>query len=184
MAIQKMPPYPIFEPQVAPPREMDAWQMRLDLPQVNENYGTFEVVHIGKSSIEQHHLVDVLDEENKPLYGVYVVFGYPGQTTPDLSYLKPRANYGWVGAPAVLAGNAQFTDFSGHVQHTTGASGGEDIWVWYVVPNPLRGNQLELYLSSTIVRNCKVIADINSHTGVHIVFRRNMNLENQIALPE
>ena len=175
---KKMPPYPIFNPLDSIPVEMDPWQMRMQLPNVNPDYGTFEAVLIEPCPIEQAHTVDVLDEYNIPLYGAYVIFGYPGATQPDLSYLKPRVNY-WNGAPDVLAGNAQKTDFSGHTQHTTGKEGGEDIWIWYVVPNPLKGNQLELYLSSSIVKNCRSIAtNINSHTGVHIVFRRAMNLGN------
>lgn len=179
----KMPPYPIFKPLDYIPPEMDDWQMRLDFPTVNPDYGTFEVVLIEKSSIEQHHLIDVLDENNEPLPLVWVIIGFPGQTEPDLSWLKPRVNH-WTNAPAVLAGNAQCTNFAGRVQHTTGREGGEDIWIWYVVPNPLRDNQLELYLSSAIVRNCKSIPDINNHTGVHIVFRRKQNLDNVAELPE
>jgi hypothetical protein len=177
-----MPPYPIFTTIDAPPPEMDPWQTRIDLPQVDPSRGTFELVYMGKCDTEQHHAVEVIDEDDQPLWGVNVIFGYPGQTTPDLSYLKPKVNY-WVGAPAVLAGEARKTGFDGKVMHTTGPGGGEDIWIWYVTPDPLQGGRTELHLSSVIVRNCKSIVDVNAHTGVHLIFRRQQNLANVASLP-
>lgn len=177
-----MPPYPIFSTVDAVPDAMNAWQMRIDLPQVDPSRGTFELVYMGKCDTEQHHKVEVIDENNHPLWGVNVIFGYPGQTSPDLSYLKPKVNY-WVGAPAVLAGEVRVTGFDGKAMHTTGPGGGEDVWIWYVTPDPLQGGRTELHLSSVIVRNCMSIADINNHTGVHLIFRRLQNLDNVTVLP-
>lgn len=179
--VNLMPPYPILTVIDAPPQEMDAWQMRIDLPQVDPERGTFELIGMYKSPVEQQHRVWVIDEQNKPLYGVWVIFGYPGQTQPDLSWLKPRVNY-WVGAPAVLAGNAQMTGFDGYAQHTPGPGGGEDCWVWYRVWDPVQA-RYELHLSSVIVRNMKVLADINNHTCVELIFRRQQNLANVAQLP-
>lgn len=182
MATKKMPPYPIFGELDAVPENMYPWGITFDNPIVNPNYGYFYVSRLEECPLEQHHTVEVIDENDDPLWGVWVIFGFPGQPQ-NLGHLSPKVNY-WQGAPAVLSGNAQRTGFDGYVQHTTGQTGGEDIWVWYVVPNPAQGNRLELYLSSVTVKGCQSITvDGRPHRGVHVVFKRQMNLANVMVLP-
>ena len=154
------------------PAGMGDWVGRIDWSRPTEDFegnkmGKYVVVDIQKSPIEQHHMVRVIDENERELTGVRVIFGFPGgggKEIPigtDKTYWSPTE-----GAPAVLDGNAQYTR-SGFAQHTTGEKGGEDIWIH----NIERSGIIEY--SSDLVRDCKWVADpsMNLHTGVQVTFQ-------------
>lgn len=146
--------------------EMEPWGMRINLPSQNE-YGTYRLIDMAQADIEQHHQVEVLDENGLPLRGVWVLFLYPGGGGPDLSRLYPRVNH-WRGCPlAVLNGNARRTNAAGYAQHTFG-TGGETILIWDVKDGVLE-------LTSTVVENCNWVrppVGMYEHTGVKLTFQR------------
>lgn len=141
------------------PERMYKWNLNLELPYPSM-YGEYGVVDIQPASVEQHHEVWVIDENERPLRGIGVVFGF----STGESIIKPRVNH-WRGSPAVVRGNMQYTDYTGGVKHTFG-EGGEDIWIWDM------DAQSVLKLPSTIVKNCSSVQDRFIHTGVQIVFKR------------
>jgi hypothetical protein len=97
-----------------------------------------------------------------------VIFGFPGGG-PEIP-LGARENY-WRGAPTVLRGNAQKTNYAGYAQHTF-QSGGEDIWIWDV------DRQGVLKLPSPVVQNCTWVrtpVGQFEHTGVKLRFQRRQN---------
>lgn len=146
------------------PDEMDPWGMRLEWSFPSE-FGEYVLIEVDQADIELHHQVEVIDENGAPLRGVWVIFGFPGGG-PGID-LFPRENY-WRGAPAVLRGNAQRTNYAGYCQHTF-QRGGEDIWVWDVDKEGV------LKLPSPIVHNCNSVrTPIGQfeHTGVKLVFQR------------
>lgn len=145
------------------PKTMAPWGMRLDLPSSSE-YGEYVLVDVGQADIEQHHQVEVIDENGDPLRKVWVIFGYPG-AGPDID-LAPTENY-WRGAPSVLKGNARQTNVTGYAQHTF-QSGGEDIWIWDIDDGVLK-------LPSPIVKGCHWVSTPTGkfeHTGVKLLFQR------------
>lgn len=146
------------------PDPMHPWQMRLNVPMASD-FGEYALVDCQQAGIEQHHEVEVVDENGFPLSGVWVIFGYPGGG-PNI-YLPVRRNY-WSDAPAVLKGNVQKTSLSGVVQHTF-QSGGEDIWIWDI------DAEGDIKLPSPIVHNCawqRTPVGAFEHTGVRLTFQR------------
>ena len=98
--------------------------------------------------------------------GSFSVFRWGG---PDIA-LGARENY-WRGAPAVLKGNAQRTNYAGYAQHTF-KTGGEDIFLWDV------DRQGVLKLPSPMVQNCTWVrtpVGQFEHTGVKLRFQRRQN---------
>lgn len=155
------------------PDNMVLWNMRLKLAPKSlwdgDGGGKYVLVDVAQAGIEQHHQVELIDEESRPLPDVWVIFGYPGGG-PDLSRLSPAENY-WPNSPMVLRGNAQRTGIAGYVQHTF-SSGGEDIWIWDVGPDGI------LKLPSAIVKNCTwTVPPVgwSNHTGVRIRFQRQLD---------
>lgn len=146
------------------PAPMEPWGMRLNNP-IPSEHGAYVLVGCEQAGRELHHEVQVVDESGFPLDNVWVIFGFPGGG-PDIN-LPVRENH-WVGAPAVLKGNAQKTNLSGYVRHTFG-QGGEDIWIWD------RDQQGNLLLPSAIVHNCNwkpTPVGTFEHTGVKLTFQR------------
>lgn len=137
-------------------------------------YGEWVLVGYDHSSEEQHHQVQLIDEDGDPIMGVWVIFGYPGGDGKDYSHLIPMINH-WRGSPQVLRGNAVKSDGSGTAKHTTG-SGGEDIWVWDVQENAAGVKVLEL--PSVVVRNNRILniggGGTNEHTGAKLTFQRRL----------
>lgn len=146
------------------PLRMSPWGMSLEQPYASA-FGEYVVTDIRPADIEQHHQVEIINEDGEPLRGVWVIFGFPGGG-PDIG-LTPTENH-WRGAPQVLRGNAQTTNGGGYAQHTF-KSGGEDIWVWDL------DDEGVLRLPSPIVKNCKWVSTPTGrfeHTGVKIQFQR------------
>ncbi len=153
------------------PDEMAPWNMVFVMPPKSiwdgPDSGKYVLVDVDQASIEQHHQVEVLDENGDPLADVWVIFGFPGGGGRDLGGLNPKENY-WSGAPAVLNGNAQKTSLAGYAQHTTG-QGGEDIWIWDLDDDGV------LKLPSPIIKNCTWVTPPtgwSNHTGVRLRFQR------------
>lgn len=144
------------------PPEMNPWGLQLVTPEPSE-FGAYVLIGIEQASIETHHQVEVVDEDGKPLRGVWVIFGY--SSGPQIN-MPTRKNY-WQNGPTVLRGNAQRTNAMGYAQHTFG-EGGEDIFIWD------RNREGDLLYPSPIVRNCTwqrtPIANFE-HTGVQIRFQ-------------
>ncbi len=154
-----------YEAQFGIPDGMGPWNLRLELPTPSE-FGEYVVVAVEQAGIELHHQVEVLDEDGKPLRGVWVIFGFPGGG-PSIGGLNPRRNF-WRGSPSVLNGNAQKTPVTGYAQHTF-AGGGEDIWIWDLNADG------DLKLPSPVVKNCtwqRTPVGRFEHTGVKITFQR------------
>jgi hypothetical protein len=144
------------------PPEMHPWGLQLVTPEPSE-FGAFHLIGVEQASIETHHQVEVIDEDGKPMRGVWVIFGW--DTGPAIN-MPVRINH-WRDAPAVLRGNAQRTNAMGYAQHTFG-EGGEDIWIWD------RNKDGDLLYPSAIVKNCTwqrtPVANFE-HTGVAISFQ-------------
>lgn len=146
------------------PEPMWPWALSLELPFPSE-FGEYVLIEVDQADIELHHQVEVIDENGDPLRGVWVIFGFPGGG-PEIA-LGARENY-WRGAPAVLKGNAQKTNYAGYAQHTF-RTGGEDIFLWDVDRAGI------LRLPSPIVRGCSSVrTPIGQfeHTGVKLRFQR------------
>jgi hypothetical protein len=146
------------------PEAMQPWNLSIELPFPSE-FGEYVLIEVDQADIELHHQVELIDESGDPLRGVWIIFGFPG-SGPSIP-LGPRENY-WRGAPAVLRGNAQKTNYAGYAQHTF-KEGGEDIWVWDV------DREGVLRLPSPIVRNCtwqRTPVGQFEHTGVKLRFQR------------
>lgn len=146
------------------PSKMAPWGLSLDQPYPSK-FGEYVLIEISQADIEQHHQVEVVDEHGDPLRGVWVIFGFPGDG-PSIN-LPPTQNY-WRGAPSVLKGNAQTTNYAGYAQHTF-KSGGEDIWLWDL------DDEGVLRLPSPIVKGCKWTSTPVGrfeHTGVKLRFQR------------
>ena len=144
------------------PDNMQPWGLGLVEAPITE-YGRYILVGCEQAGKELHHEVVVLDENELPLTGVWVIFGYG--SGPSIN-LTTRRNV-WSTAPAVLKGNAQKT-LIGTAQHTFQA-GGEDIWLWDLDVNN------DLLLPSPIVRSCNWVGTpIGAfiHTGVRLTFQR------------
>lgn len=155
------------------PEKMSPWDLVYVMPPksifVGEGAGVYELVRVQAAGVEMHHEVDVVDENGDPLPDVLVMIGYPGGG-PDLSRYMPLENY-WPQSPAVLMGNAQYTDMAGRVKHTY-RSGGEDIWIWDI------GEDKVLKATSAIVKNCKWVTEkigMFNHTGVRLRFQRRLD---------
>jgi len=149
------------------PEAMQPWNLKLELPFPSE-FGEYALIEVDQADIELHHQVEVIDESGEPLRGVWVIFGFPGGG-PDIA-LGARENY-WRGAPAVLKGNAQRTNYAGYAQHTF-KTGGEDIFLWDV------DRQGVLRLPSPMVQNCTWVrtpVGQFEHTGVKLRFQRRQN---------
>lgn len=146
------------------PLRMQSWGLHLEQPYPSA-FGEYVVTDIRPADIEQHHQVEVINEDGDPLRGVWVIFGFPGGG-PEIG-LTPLESH-WRGAPQVLRGNAQVTNGAGYAQHTF-KSGGEDIWIWDL------DDEGVLRLPSPIVKNCKWASTPIGrfeHTGVKIQFQR------------
>lgn len=146
------------------PDQMQPWGIYLDQPYPGE-FGEYALIEVAPADIEQHHQVEVIDESGDPIRGVWVIFGFPGGG-PEIN-LTPVEKH-WRGAPAVLRGNAQATNYAGYAQHTF-KSGGEDIWVWDLDSDGV------LWLPSIIVKNCRWVSNPIGrfeHTGVKLRFQR------------
>lgn len=149
------------------PEAMEPWGLKLQLPTPSE-YGKYALIEVDQADIELHHQVEVIDESGAPLRGVWVIFGFPGGG-PSIN-LGAKENY-WQGAPAVLRGNAQKTNYAGYAQHTF-QGGGEDIWIWDVDRKGV------LKLPSPVVQNCTWVrtpVGQFEHTGVKLRFQRRQN---------
>ncbi|MCB0196089.1 MAG: hypothetical protein KDJ65_29325 [Anaerolineae bacterium] len=148
------------------PSNMAPWGLKLEQPYPS-NFGEYVLIDVTPSDIEQHHQVEVIDENGEPIRGVWVIFGFPGGG-PDLG-LTPSETH-WRGAPAVLRGNAQRTNYAGYAQHTF-KDGGEDIWIWDLDEDNV------LKLPSAIVKDCTWVTTPTGrfeHTGVKLRFQRRM----------
>lgn len=149
------------------PKEMKPWGLTLEHPVFPGKLGQYVVVDISQATIEQHHQVEVINEDGDPLPGINVIFGFG--SGPDLSYLKPDETNWFGNQPSVLRGNAQVTDASGYAQHTFG-SGGEWVFVWDLDDTGL------LKYPSPILKdaNWRRVGDGArfEHTGIKVVFQR------------
>ena len=146
------------------PSKMAPWGLHLEQPYPS-NFGEYVLIEVAPADVEQHHQVEIIDESGDPIRGVWVIFGFPGGG-PEIG-LTPTESH-WRGAPAVLRGNAQTTNYAGYAQHTF-KSGGEDIWVWDLDDAGI------LRLPSPIVKNCKWVSNPVGrfeHTGVKLRFQR------------
>jgi hypothetical protein len=156
-----------YEALMGIPEPMQPWNLRLELP-FPSGFGEYVLIEVDQADIELHHQVELIDESGDPLRGVWIIFGFPGDG-PSIP-LNPRENH-WRGAPAVLRGNAQKTNYAGYAQHTF-KTGGEDIWVWDV------NREGVLKLPSPIVQNCTWVrtpVGQFEHTGVKLRFQRRQN---------
>lgn len=144
------------------PPEMNPWGLQLITPEASE-FGEYALVGCEQASIETHHQVEVVDEDGRPLRGVWVIFGFGSGKSINM---PPRINY-WRNGPTVLKGNAQRTNAMGYVQHTFG-EGGEDIFIWG------RNKEGDLLYPSAIVKNCtwqRTPVAMFEHTGVALRFQ-------------
>lgn len=151
-----------YEPLTFIPPEMTPWGLQLVTPETSE-FGEFVLIGIEQASIESHHQVEVVDEDGKPMRGVWVIFGW--STGPAIN-MPTRINH-WQNGPTSLRGNAQRTNAMGYAQHTFG-EGGEDIFIWD------RSKDGDLLYPSPIVRNCtwqRTPVARFEHTGVALSFQ-------------
>ena len=160
----------LLQPLLSIPDDMAAWHMRFSRARLTEDLegndvGKYAVVKIQRSPIEQNHIVRVIDEDEQPITGLRVIFGFPGGDGKHIMVGGKDNLWSPPDAPDVLRGNDQFT-INGIAQHTTGKEGGEDVWIHNVEPSG------SIELASDIVRNCRSIAEANNHTCVMITFQR------------
>lgn len=143
------------------PPEMNPWGLQLKTAEPSE-HGEYVLIGCEQASIETHHQVEVVDEDGKPLRGIWVIFGFSSGRPINM---PTRINH-WEDAPTNLRGNPQRTNAMGYAQHTFG-EGGEDIWIWD------RNREGDLLYPSAIVKNCTwmrtPVANFE-HTGVALTF--------------
>lgn len=148
------------------PPEMNNFKtLSLDMEQPTVA-GLYYSIEVQQATAELRHEAMVVDQDDRPLAGVAVLFGY------DTGDKHPLPSLDYWGKFGELRGNLQYTNGAGEAFHTF-KDGGEDIFVVdYQVENGIQC----IARASDVWWNCPSVnvggGGRFEHTGVRIKFRR------------